>query len=141
MGPVELLVVEFRGNHFKGEIVPALKNVIDKGLIRVVDLVFVKKNKNGQVDVYELQEMEEDIAEIFNSITSDVNGMISQDDIQKLSEDIQENSSVGFLAIEHLWASELKDAIRNADGRLVFDTLVPAETAEKALESATASQP
>ena len=140
MGPIELMVVEFRGNRFKGEIVPALKDVVEKGLIRIIDLVFVKKDRYGEVSAFEMTDMEDEITELFAPITGDVSGMLSQDDIAKIGDEIRKSSSVGLLVVEHVWATALRDSILNAKGRLVMDTIISPKLAEKAMETAGAIQ-
>jgi hypothetical protein len=136
MGLIELLVIEFRGNRFKGEIIPALREVIDRGLIRIIDLVFVKKDRYGDVSAFEMSDMEDEIVELFTQITSEISGMLSQNDITKIASKIRKNSSVGILLIEHIWAIPLRDAILNARGRLVMDTLIAPKLAEKAMATA-----
>ena len=140
MGPIELMVVEFRGNRFKGEIVPALKDVVEKGLIRIIDLVFVKKDRYGEVSAFEMTDMEDEITELFAPITGDVSGMLSEDDIAKIGDEIRKSSSVGLLVVEHVWATALRDSILNAKGRLVMDTIISPKLAEKAMETAGAIQ-
>ena len=140
MGPIELIVIEFEGNRFKGEIVPALKDLVDKNFIHIVDLTFIKKDTEGNVSLLEMADADEEIASLFAPIVTDMNGLISQDDIAEVSESMSNNSSVGMLVIEYIWAKALRDAIINAGGRLVFDTLVPVEAAEEAARESLSYQ-
>ena len=140
MGPVELIVIEFEGNRFKGEIIPALRDLVDKDLIHIIDLTFIKKDMEGNVTAFEMTDIEEEIAALFDPILTDTNGMISQEDIMEVSANMQNNSSVGMLVIEYEWARPLREAVINAGGRLVFDTLIPIEVAEEAMKDALAYQ-
>ena len=54
MGPVTYMVVEFPGSQFKGEIAPALRELVDNRQIRIMDLVLVKKNADGSIESVEL---------------------------------------------------------------------------------------
>ena len=140
MGPIELIVIEFEGNRFKGEIIPALRDLVDKDLIHIVDLTFIKKDREGNVTSFEMTDIEEEVAALFDPILTDTNGMISQEDIMEVSANMQNNSSVGMLVIEYEWARPLREAVINAGGRLVFDTLIPISVAEEAMKDALAFQ-
>ncbi|MDD2788762.1 DUF6325 family protein, partial [Methanoculleus sp.] len=65
LGPVEYMVIEFPGNQFKGEIIPALREVVDKGVIRIIDLVFMRKDDQGNISVMELADLQKDAADAF----------------------------------------------------------------------------
>ena len=135
VGPLEFIAIEFPGNHFKGEIMPALSNLVTKGLIRIIDLTFIKKDENGTVYSLELNEIDKDTAKLFAPFIKSVRAMISQDDIQKVSEALAKNSSAGLLLFEHTWTTNFIEAVKNAQGRLVLDYRIPQEVVEKVLES------
>jgi len=144
LGPLELIVIEFPGNHFKGEIMPVLYKLSDKGLIRIIDLVFIRKDERGDIFSYELSEagsyelgqVDDDIANFFSSLNMDLSNLISEDDIEKVGEALNNNSSAGILLFEHKWSLQFIEAVKNAQGRLVFDYKVPQETVEKVLQVA-----
>jgi uncharacterized membrane protein len=136
LGPVELVAIEFKGNQFKGEIIPALREVVNKGLIRIIDLVFIRKESNGSVQIKELKDLDPELARDFDPLIDDVMGLISENDIQKLAAELDNNSSAGIMVIEHIWAKKFKEAVVRANGKLVEDLHIPSEVVEKA-ESAS----
>ena len=110
LGPVELLVVEFPGNQFKGEIVPALKELVEKQMIRIVDFVFVRKEADGTVPSMELNQLDDGEYATFDPIVADVTGLLSDDDIRQLGELLDDNSSAGLMLFENVWAKRFADA-------------------------------
>jgi hypothetical protein len=85
LGPVELLFVEFPGNQFTGEIIPALSELIDQGTIRVLDLVFVAKDADGNAVGIEIEELEDQSRENYNALVAELERLISEDDIDDLA--------------------------------------------------------
>ncbi len=133
VGPLEFIAIEFPGNHFKGEIMPVLENLVNRGLIRIIDLVFIRKDSTGTVTSCELSEVDKEIAKLFAPITKGARRMLTQDDVQKVGDALSDNSSAGLLLFEHIWTIKLIEAVKNARGRLVIDYKIPQEVVEKAL--------
>src|SRR6266508_2032173 len=115
IGPVELLVVKFPGNQFKGEIAPALKDLVESGTIRVIDILFVNKDENGTVEMVEINDLDDDNYLVFDPIVSDVTSMLNEDDVQAFSEALGPNSSAALLLFENTWATRFRDALVNAN--------------------------
>jgi uncharacterized membrane protein len=136
VGPLEFLAIEFPGNQFKGEIMPVLSNLVSKGLIRIIDLVFIKKDRYGNVTAFELNEIDKDTEKLFAPIVKGVKRMLSQDDIQKVGEALSNNSAAGLLLFEHTWSTTFIEAVKNAKGRLVLDYRIPQEVVEQVLQPA-----
>jgi hypothetical protein len=136
MGPVEYLIVEFPGNQFKGEILPALIELTDNGTIRIIDLLFIKKDANGDVEWFELEAMAEAEASDFDDLDGEIDDLLNEEDIEIAAEMLEPNSSAAMLVFENVWATRLRDAIRDANGRLVDNARIPAEIVEAALEAA-----
>ncbi|HEX2513128.1 MAG TPA: DUF6325 family protein, partial [Chloroflexota bacterium] len=70
LGPVELLVIKFPGNEFKGEIAPALRELVENGTIRIIDLLFIRKDADGTVTANELMDLAPDLYAIFDPLVS-----------------------------------------------------------------------
>ena len=119
LGPVELLFVEFPGNQFTGEIVPALTDLIDQGTIRVLDLVFVAKDADGNALGIELEELPSESKGAFSDLVDEIEALISEEDVEDLSEALEPNSSAAILLFEHTWAIPFRDAIASSGGQLV----------------------
>ena len=138
MGPVEYIIVEFPGNQFKGEIVPALKELVSSGTIRIVDLLFVRKDADGNVTSVEIDSVSPEEAIAFSTFDGELYDLLNEQDIALVAEKMQPNSSGAVLIFEHLWAIRLRDAVVNAGGRLVDDDRVPAVVADAAMQAALA---
>ena len=119
LGPVELLFVEFPGNQFTGEIIPALTELIDQGTIRVLDLVFVAKDADGNAVGIELEELPSESQDAFTQLVEELAGLIAEEDVEDLAEALEPNSSAAIMLFEHTWAIPFRDALADAGGQLV----------------------
>jgi hypothetical protein len=133
IGPVEYLVIEFPGNKFTGEIIPALSELVANGTIHVIDLAFLKKDADGQISAYELSELAHDEAAMFDALDGEIDNLLNEEDLAIFAEMMQPNSSVAAMVFENVWAARLKDAIQRANGRLVENARIPAEIVQAAL--------
>lgn len=133
LGPVEYMVIEFPGNQFKGEIIPALREVVDAGVIRIIDLVFVRKDDRGSVSVMELKDLQKDAADAFAPLARDASTLFAEDDVGKVSEIMEKNSSAALLLFEHVWATRFRDAVLNANGRVIAGERIEKERVDAAL--------
>ena len=111
--------MEFPGNQFTGEIIPALSDLIDQGTIRVIDLVFVAKDGDGNAVGIELEDLPSDAKGAFSELVEELESLISDEDVEDLAEALEPNSSAAILLFEHTWAVPFRDAIANSGGRLV----------------------
>jgi uncharacterized membrane protein len=136
VGPLEFLAIEFPGNRFKGEIIPEIVNLVNRGLIRVIDLVLIKKDQDGKITKFELSEMDKETARLFAPIHAEVQNLLTLDDIEKVGEALNNNSSAGLLLFEHTWTTKFIQAVKNAQGRLVSDYRIPQDVVERALQPA-----
>jgi len=130
LGPIQYIVVKFEGNNFRGEIAEALAKVHDSGIIRVIDLLFLKKDADGVISIIELDDLED--ASGFDLLVNDVMSLISESDMIELAEDLEPNSAEAVLVFEHVWAAEFAAAVRSAGGTLVDIDLVDREVVEAA---------
>jgi uncharacterized membrane protein len=132
-GPIDFIALEFPGNRFKGEILPDLFELVDKDIIRIIDLVIIMKDQDGQVTVRELRELDPAHIEIFSPLNAEVNQMITESDINMIAEKLADNSTAGILLIENLWAKKTQQAMVDANGRLVMFERIPHDVVEEAL--------
>lgn len=136
MGPVDYLVVEFPGNRVTGKAFPLLLDLVDKGLIHILDLVFVHKESDGSVVGLELADVDGDgelDLTVFDGVSS---GLIGKDDIQEAGEVLQPDSSAGILVYENVWAAPLAREIRLSGGQLVASGRIPVQQILAALDAA-----
>jgi uncharacterized membrane protein len=136
-GPVEYIIIGFPGNQFKGEIVPELVNLVEAGLIRILDLVVISRNEAGDVLVVEVDE-DGDLSIMFAALEGEVGGVIGNEDIQHAAESIEPGSSAALLVWEDTWATPFVQAVRNAGGVLIEGARIPHDLVEE-LESLLAS--
>jgi uncharacterized membrane protein len=132
-GPIDFIALEFPGNRFKGEILPDLFELVDKGIIRIIDLVIITKDQDGQVTVRELRELDPAHIEIFSPLKAEVNQMITESDIAMIAGQLADNSTAGILLIENLWAKKTQQAMMDANGRLLMFERIPHDVVEEAL--------
>ncbi len=133
MGPVEFLIVEFPGNKFSGEIVPELIALVESETIRIIDLLFIKKDADGNVTSFELPDLDASEAAPFDALDGDVGNLVSEDDIAQAAEMLQPESSAALLVFENAWAERFAVAVRNANGRVVANARIPLAQIDAAL--------
>ena len=124
-GPIELLVVKFPGNQFTGEIAPALKELVEAGTIRVIDLLFVNKDADGAVDVVEINDLGDATSPPSTRSSRELAGLLSEDDARYFAAALEPNSSAALLLFENTWAARFAQAVRNANGELVLNERIP----------------
>ncbi|HEY4964287.1 MAG TPA: DUF6325 family protein [Candidatus Saccharimonadales bacterium] len=137
LGPVDYIAVGFKGNNFNGEIIDELQKVIDKNLIRIIDLLFILKDETGQVSIIELENMPAEIVSAFNLDANSIEGLLSQEDAEAVAADLENNSSAGVLVFEHLWAKGFKQSVANANGVLLAEGRIHPDDVEAAEQEIT----
>jgi Family of unknown function (DUF6325) len=134
IGPVEYLVVAFPGNKFNGEIAPALRDLIDSGTVRVLDLAFVMKDADGSVVGGELEDAGSEVMQAFNALTIERGGLLNDDDLVDIGDALEPNSSAAILVWEDLWATRFADAIADSGGVLVDIQRIPRDVVQAAID-------
>lgn len=126
--PLEYIIVGFPENDFSGEIVPELTALVQSGLIRIVDLVFIARGDDGSVLALEVDEHEH--LSVFAELEGSVGGVISPEDIDHAAEAISEGSSVLLMVWEDVWAEPFAEALRRAGGEFIEGARIPADIAQ-----------
>src|SRR3954452_2624712 len=126
-GPVEILAVGFPGSKFNGDILPALADLVDQGLIRVLDLVIVKKDDDGTISALELDSLEGDDAEAIIALQVAGVEVLGEDDASTAADVIPNGSTAAVLVWEDVWATRFAKAVRDAGGVLLAHERVPHE--------------
>jgi hypothetical protein len=132
-GPIDFIALEFEGNKFKGEILASLLELVEQKIVRVIDLVVILKDENGDIEVMEMQQLDNQLLAIFESDQVTATGMITAGDIEMVAAELANNSSAGVMLFENLWAIKFKDALIEADGRLLMQERIPHEVVLEAL--------
>jgi Family of unknown function (DUF6325) len=107
----------FPGNQFNGDIAPELGKLVDSGTIRVLDLVFIMKDADGDVDAIELEDRHG--VALLEALDGEIGGMISEEDIEYAGDGLEPNSSAALLIWEDLWAKPFIEAMRASGGVLI----------------------
>lgn len=134
IGPVDYMVVAFPGNEFKGEVVPALADLVEAGTIRIIDLAFVTKDETGATAALELTQLAGDVQAAFDSLGVEVGGLLNEDDLLGAADDLEPSSSAALLVWENVWARRTAQAIRDAGGVLVAFDRLPHDVVQAARE-------
>jgi hypothetical protein len=136
MGPIDYLVVEFPGNRMTGEGMPLLVDLVDRGIIRVLDLVFVRKELDGSVAAVAIADLDGDgrlDLAVFEGASS---GLLSSEEIEDAGSVLEPGNSAGVLVYENLWAAPFAAALRRGGGQLVAGGRIPVQAALAALDAA-----
>jgi hypothetical protein len=141
MGPVDFLAIEFPGDSVNREVIDALRAVLDKGTIRVVDLTIVKKDETGNITSLEIGDLKEEDGSALDPIAEEVSGLISSDDVRWAAANVSNNSMALLMLFEYVWATDLQKALLNANGRLIAHVPVQLEALEQALRAMNAEDP
>ena len=134
IGPISCAVFGFPGSNFSGEIAPALAELVDKGTIRVLDLVFAMKDKDGSVAVVELDDLDPDKRAPWAGMANEPAGLLNDDDVDAIADALEPGDAAALLVWEDLWAARFAQAVRNADGELILYERIPYDLVVAALE-------
>ncbi len=134
LGPVDWIVVEFPGSRFNGEIAPALTDLVERGLVRVLDLLIIRKEADGSIEGFELSDLGEDEAAGLRGFESELAMLLSEDDMTAVAAAIEPGSTAGVLVYENLWAAPFASAVRRSGGQLVASGRIPIQALLAAVE-------
>jgi hypothetical protein len=139
LGPISYLIVEFPGNKMTGKGLPILVDLVDRGLIRILDLLFVMREQDGSIRAAELRDFdgdgELDLA-MFEGATS---GLLDASDMADAAEVIQPGNAAGILIFENRWAASFTQELRNGGAELVAAGYIPQDALLASLEAAEAN--
>jgi hypothetical protein len=133
VGPVDFLALEFPGNKFDGSILASLLELVETGVIRIIDLVVIVKDQDGEVIVRELKELDPDTVRILDPLRVEVTSMITRNDVDAIAAGLDNNSTAGLLLFENVWAVKTKQAMLDANARLLMFERIPHEVVEENL--------
>jgi Family of unknown function (DUF6325) len=136
LGPISYLVVEFPGSKMTGEGLPLLVDLVERGLIRILDLVFATKAEDGSLGIIQLADLDRDGTldlTVFEGVSS---GLVSQDDLAEAAPAIAPGSSAAILIFENRWATSFVQALRRSGAELIAAGYIPQEDLLAALEAA-----
>jgi hypothetical protein len=133
LGPIDFLALEFPGNKFDGSILASILELVQAEIIRVIDLVVILKDHDGNVIVRELKELDPDTVRILDPLQVEVTSMITRNDVDNIAAGLDNNSTAAALLFENLWAIKTKQAMLDADARVLMFERIPHEVVEENL--------
>ena len=135
MGPIDYVVIEWPGRQPTGEAAPIIVDLVERGIIRVLDLAFMTKAEDGTVAGVELAEVANEVAElkVFEGASS---GLLVDEDLSAAGEALEPGTSAALLVYENTWAAPLATALRRSGGQLVAGGRIPVQAVLATLEEA-----
>ena len=135
LGPVDWVVVEFPGSKFNGEIAPALRELVERETIRVLDLLVLKKDDDGSLEAFELSDLDPSEVGELRAYENELAMLLSEDDVTAVAAAIEPGSSAAVLVWENTWAAPFASAVRHSGGQLVASGRIPVQAILATLEA------
>ena len=132
LGPIDYLLVEWPGKQPNGEALPHLVDLVDRGLIRILDFAFIKKEEDGSVIQLEIADLGDEIL-VLEGASS---GILSDEDTSEAAQALENGTSAALLVYENSWAAPFASAVRRSGGQLVASGRIPGNEILAALEAA-----
>jgi hypothetical protein len=135
MGPIDYVLVEWPGKQPTGEAAPYLVDLVERGIIRVLDLAFITKAKDGSIAGMDVKDLGEQVEEmkVFEGASS---GVLSDEDTAEAAAALEPGTSAALLVYENRWAAPFASAVRRSGGQLVATGRIPVQAFLAALEAA-----
>lgn len=127
LGPVEILCIKFPNHYIKDEIAAALKALVERQSIRIIDILFIRKGESGDVIINELDEMDDIDHSILDPLIADITGLISEDDVATIAQALDNHSFAALMLFENTWATAFRDAVVKAEGQLLLNARIPSQ--------------
>jgi hypothetical protein len=134
-GPIDYLVVEFPGNRMTGEGLPILVDLVDAGIIRILDLVFVTRDADGSIAAVEISDLDGDGQLDLSVFEGASSGLLGEDELNEAAAAIEPGSSAGILVYENVWAGPFAAALRRGGAQLVASGRIPVQALLASLEA------
>jgi hypothetical protein len=134
LGPIDYIVVEWSGRQPNGEIAPHVVDLVDRRLIRILDLAFLAKDEDGTIAALEMADVGGAVAElaVFDGASS---GLLSEEDLNEAGAALEPGTSAAILVYGNSWAAPLATAVRRSGGQLVAGGRIPIEDVLAALDA------
>jgi hypothetical protein len=133
-GPVDFFALEFKTDQLTGEGMAALLKLVENKIIRIIDLVIILKDDDGNHAVLEIEEVAPNLLAVFDPLKVEISGIIQVEDIELIAETMEANTTAALLLIENLWAIEFGEAVTRASGRMLMFDRIPFEVINETLE-------
>ena len=137
LGPVDYLVVEFPADkaNFSGEMASELSALVSRGLVRVLDLLLLKKNDDGSVEGFESHDFGDDELGELRALEDELALLLAEEDVESIGAAMEPGSVAAVLVYENVWAAPFGAAVRRSGGQLVASGRIPIQALAAALEA------
>jgi hypothetical protein len=139
LGPVDWLVVEFPGSRFNGEIAPIITDLVDREIIRVLDLLVLRKDDDGAVEAFEIGDLDDSELGELRAYETELAILLSAEDVENVAAAVEPGSSAACLVFENRWAAPFASAVRRAGGQLVANGRIPVQALLASIEAEEAA--
>jgi hypothetical protein len=134
MGPIDYVLIEWPDRQPNGEAAPLLLDLVERGLIRIIDLTFITKGEDGSVAGIDVSELEG--VQAFADFEGASSGLLGNEDVEEAANALEPGTSAALLVYENSWAAPFASAIRRNGGQLVASGRIPVQAIEAALDAA-----
>ncbi len=138
LGPISYLIIEFPGNKMTGAGFGTLLDLVDRGVIRILDLMFVRRDADGSIQALDLQDVDRDGQFDLAVFAGASSGLLAESDLSEAASVIEPGSSAGILIFENRWATGFIQALRAGEAQLVAAGYIPQADLIAALDAAEA---
>ena len=135
LGPVDWIVVEFPGSTFNGEIAPALQSLVERDIVRVLDLLIMKKDDDGSLEAFEIADLDDSELGEFRAFEDQLAHLLSEEDVENLANAMEPGTTAAVLVWENTWAVPFASAVRHNGGQLVASGRIPIQALLAAVEA------
>lgn len=133
-GPIDFLALEFKTDQLTGEGMAELIELVEKEIVRVIDLVIVLKDEDGEYQVLEVEELDPETLAIFDPLEMEISGIIQMEDIELIAEAMENNTTAALLLYENLWAIKFGEAVTRSSGHMLMFDRIPFEVINETME-------
>jgi Family of unknown function (DUF6325) len=140
LGPIDMIVIGYPpGAPLTGEAIPILLDLVDRGLVRVIDALFVTKNDDGTFSGFDVADLEPDTAGDLTVFAGATTGLIGDEDVSMVAGEIEPGTSAAMIVYENRWAAPFAAAVRRNGGRLIASERIGTQDLIDALDAAEAT--
>ena len=135
LGPVEYVMIEFPSTTAIGDIEPALQELVSSGTVRIIDLMFIKKDAEGHIQALEVDQLDSVSAHRYEELDAEIDDLVNMEDIEIAAAELSPDSIAAVLVWEDAWAKRFAEAMRAAGGRVVENERIPSAVVEAAMQA------
>ena len=135
LGPVEYVMIEFPSTTAIGDIEPALQELVSSGTVRIIDLMFIKKDAEGHTQALEVDQLDSVSAHRYEELDAEIDDLVNMEDIEIAATELSPDSIAAVLVWEDAWAKRFAEAMRAAGGRVVENERIPSVVVETAMQA------